>query len=94
MANEDELINKVDIRRIAEEGTNIYVKIKDKYDPDESGKFLAIDIDTAETFLGDSSSAALILAKEKYPGKVFYVVKIGFDSAETMAASIFEDYKR
>lgn len=81
------LIGTVDIQKIAKEGSKIYQAVKNKYDPKEKGKSLAIDIDTKEVFLGDSSAEALARAHKKYPKKVFYVVKIGFDTAETVAKS-------
>lgn len=81
----EELIKKADIQKIAEEGTKIYEQIKVKYDPKEKGKFLAIDIDSKETYLGNTSAEALESAREHHPNKIFYIVKIGFDVAETMA---------
>ena len=86
MSNE-ELIKQADIQRIAEKGTEIYEKIKVNYDPKEKGKFLAIDIDSEKAYLSDTSAEALELARQNHPNKVFYVVKIGFDVAETMAKS-------
>ena len=85
--NSQELIKKADIQRIAEEGAKIYEQIKVRYDPKEKGKFLAIDINSKEVYLGKTSAEALELAREHHPNKVFYVVKIGFDVAETMARS-------
>ena len=88
--NTEELIKKADIQKIAEEGAKIYDQIKVNYDPKERGKFLAIDIDTKEAYLGTTSAEALELARQNHPNKVFYVVKIGFDVAETMARSFAE----
>ena len=88
--NTEELIKKADIKKIAEEGAKIYQQIKVKYDPKERGKFLAIDIDSKEVYLGNTSAEALELARQNHPNKVFYVVKIGFDVAETMARSFAE----
>ncbi len=87
MNDDEELIKKADIRKIAEEGAKIYDQVKVKYDPQEKGKFLAIDIDTQKEYFGNTSAEALELAREHHPNKVFYVVKIGFDVAETMAQS-------
>lgn len=92
MNNNDELIKKADIQKIAEEGSKIYDQVKVEYDPKEVGKFLAIDIESEQTYLGDTSAEALELARQNHPNKVFYVVKIGFDVAETMARS-FADSK-
>ena len=81
---DDELIKKVDIQKIADEGSKIYEQVKIQFDPKEREKFLAIDIDSKDVYLGQTSAGALVLAKEKHPDKVFYVVKIGFDVAEMM----------
>lgn len=78
-------IRKSDIEKIAEEGSRIYGRIKARYGTKERGKFLAIDIDSQRTYLGTTSAEALARAKKEYPHKVFYVVKIGYDAAETMA---------
>ena len=90
MDNNEELIKKADIQMIAEEGAKIYDQIKVNYDPKEKGKFLAIDIDSEKAYLGSTSAEALELARQNHPNKVFYVVKIGFDVAETMAGSFAE----
>ena len=87
MSNGEELIKQANIQKIAEEGAKIYDQIKVQYDPQERGKFLAIDIDSKDAYLGTSSADALALARQQHPNKVFYVVKIGFDVAETMARS-------
>ena len=86
----EELIKKADIQHIAEEGAKIYEQIKINYDPKEKGNFLAIDIESKQEYLGNTSAQALELAREKHPSNVFYVVKIGFDVAETMAQSFID----
>lgn len=83
----EELIKNADIKKIAKKGTRIYEKIKDNYDSSDNGKYLAIEVDSEEVFLGDTSAEALILAKQTYQNKVFYVIKIGYDVAEFMAKS-------
>lgn len=86
--NTEELIKKADIQKIAEGGAKIYDQIKVNYDPKEKGKFLAIDIDSKKVYLGNTSAEALELARQNHPNKVFYIVKIGFDVAETMAKTL------
>lgn len=92
MKNND-LIKKSDVEKIAREGTKIYENIKLSYDPKEKGKFLAIEIESKKAYLGTSSAEAVELARQHHPNKIFFVVKIGFDTAETMAHS-FLDSKR
>lgn len=90
MITTQDLISKVDIGRIAKEGKRIYAQIKDQYDPPHKGKFLAIDIDSGNAYLADTSAEALVEAREHHPDKVFYVVKIGYDSAQMVIRSFLE----
>lgn len=85
MSNNDDLIKKADIQKIAEAGAKIYDEIKLQHEPDQNDKFLAIDIDSKDTFIGNTSSEAVELARKAHPNKVFYVVKIGSSAAETLA---------
>lgn len=84
--NNDDLIKKTDIQKIAAAGAKIYETIKLKYESAQNGKFLAIDIDSKDAFIGKTSSEAVELARKAHPNKVFYVVKIGFSAAETLAS--------
>jgi len=83
--NNGELLKKVDIRKIAEDGAKIYEQVKVNYDPKEKGKFLAIEIENEKIYLGNTSAEAMELARQNHPDKVFYIVKIGYDTAETLA---------
>lgn len=91
MTNDEDLIKNVDLQRIVEEGTKIYEQIKINYDPKEKGRFLAIEIDSQKEYLGNTSAEALELARQNHPNKIFYVVKIGYDAAETLAQCFAEN---
>jgi len=80
-----ELIKNVNIQQLAEEGKRVYEEVKHKYEPQDNGKFLAIDVDTKNTYVGETSSEAVEAAREAHPDKVFYVVKIGFSASEVLA---------
>lgn len=82
----EELIKKANLQKISAEGTRIYEQIKTKYEPQHTGRFLAIEVDEEKAYLGDSSSEAVELARQTHPDKVFYVVKIGHSTAETLAS--------
>ena len=84
--NNDDLIKKADIQKIAEAGAKIYETIKLQYEPAQNGQFLAIDIESKDTYISNTSSEAVELARKAHPNKVFYVVKIGFSAAETLAS--------
>lgn len=93
-AKNENLIKNADIQKIADNGSKIYNQIKINYDPKEKGRFLAIDIESKKAYLGNTSAEALALARNKHPRKIFYVVKIGFDVAETMAKSFIDNHKK
>ena len=80
-----DLISTTDIQRIAEEGAKIYEGDRKEFESKHTGEFLAIDVDSKKSYLGATSAEVLEKAKEENPEKVFYVVKIGFDNAETIA---------
>ena len=84
--NNDDLIKKADIQKIAEAGAKIYETIKSQYEPAQNGKFLAINIESKDVFIANTSSEAVEKARKVHPNKVFYVVKIGFSAAETLAS--------
>ena len=89
--NQEELIKKADIQKIANKGAEIYGSVRLQYEPDQNGKFLAIDINSKEAFLGNTSSEAVESARKAHPNKIFYVVKIGFSAAETLASFGFKN---
>ncbi len=82
----DALLKDIDLEKIAREGNAIYEEVKSEFEPDHHGKFLAIDIESKDHYLADTSADAVASARIAHPEKVFYVKKIGFDAAETMAS--------
>jgi len=89
-----DLINEVNFQEISSRGQEIYNSRKSDYEPLHNGKFLAIETDTDKVYLGDTSADALEQARQVHPGKVFYVVKIGSNVAETMAQAFAKIGKR
>lgn len=85
MHNNSTLLKNINIQEIADKGMKIYGEIKANYEPKENGRFLAIEVESGDVSLGDTSAEALVKAKGKHPDKFFYVVKIGYDAAETLA---------
>lgn len=75
----------VDIHKIATKGNEIYESVKTRYAKDK-GKFLAVDTESGDVFLGDSNSEAVEAAKREYPSHVFFVVKIGYSATERLAS--------
>lgn len=81
----EQLIKAADLERIATDGAQIYLNIKFNYEPEDNGNYLAIETETQKVYLGETSAEAVVKAKTEHPDKVFYVLKIGSDAAETIA---------
>lgn len=83
-----ELAKNQPFQEIAEKGAAIYATKKSEYEPKDNGKFLAIEVENSTIYKADTSAEALENARKENPGKLFYVVKVGSDSAETLAHSL------
>jgi len=69
------IINK---QELVSKGERIYATLREQLESQHKGKIVVIDTDTGDYFLGDTLLEADKKAREKYPGKVFYAVKIGY----------------
>jgi len=69
------IINK---QELVSKGERIYATLREQLESQYKGKIVVIDTDTGDYFLGDTLLEADKKAREKYPGKVFYAVKIGY----------------
>lgn len=59
-------------------GREIYNKnLKRILEPQSNGKFVAIEVDSEEYFLGSTITEAITKGERKYPTKLFYVMKVG-----------------
>ena len=82
---DNNLIKNADMEKIDREGTKIYEEVKSQYEPQDIGKYLAIEIDSKDVYLADNTTDAVLEAKKKHPNKVFFIVKIGYSAAEILA---------
>ena len=85
MENKEGMISQSEVQKISEEGLKIYQEIKHNYGEEDTGKFLAIEIESRDTYLSDTTSGAVESARRVHPDKIFYVVKIGFSVSEVLA---------
>jgi len=60
-----------DKKAFAQEGKHIYrQKYAKKLEPTEKGRIIAIEIESGDFFIGDSTVEAILKAKEKHPNKI------------------------
>lgn len=82
---DNDLLKTIDMEKLADEGEKIYEEIKSKYLPQDTGKYLAIEVESKDVYLGEHSSDAVELAKKVHPNKVFFVIKIGYSANEILS---------
>jgi hypothetical protein len=69
-------------KRLARKGERLYdTKLKSVLEPAHKGKFVAIEVDSGDYFLGESLIDALGKAESKHPEKQFYFARVGFRAA-------------
>ncbi len=72
---------------VAEKAKNIYEKrlradLESKY----RDKFVAIEPDSAEFFIGSTYSDAVMAAREAHPDRISFVIRVGHDAAIHLGA--------
>ena len=56
-------------------------RLKAVLEPDHAGRFVAIEPDSGRYFVADTGISALRAARGAIPGKLFYLVRIGYRAA-------------
>jgi len=74
---EDELVRR---------GQQVYDEnLRNTLEPDQVGRFVAIEPQTGRYFLGDTGTAALVEARSAMPESFFYLMRIGHRAADTLS---------
>jgi len=72
--------------QIAALGERIYrERYQDRYEREFPEKFVAIDVDTESSYLGDTPEEALENATAANPAGIFYLGHVGFSEAIRLA---------
>jgi hypothetical protein len=53
-------------------------------EPSHDGEFVAVEPDSGQYFLGKTASAALVAARHAMPDKLFYLTRVGRETAHTV----------
>ena len=72
-----------DTRQIARKGQRVLDAIQGRFEEKDYGKFVAVDVDSGEYFLGETAIDATREARAKHPGKLFFLGRIGCRTAYT-----------
>lgn len=72
-----------DIHEISKKGRKIFAEISPDLAQRHFGQFIAIEVDSGDYFIGETGIEATRNAQTKYPGKIFFLGRIGYRAAYT-----------
>lgn len=82
-------LSDTSVSQITKAGEQLYqTKLKGKLEPRYKGQYVVIEPESGDYFIGQDPHKANQEAQKKYPEKVFYLKKIGYDSAFSFPHSI------
>lgn len=73
---EDELVRRA--RQLYEQ------KLRVLLEPNQQGRYVAIEPETGRYFLGETGTAAAVEAHTSMPKHIFYLAKIGYEAADSL----------
>jgi hypothetical protein len=75
---------------LAERGQKFYdEKLQALLEPEQIGKFVAIEPDTGQYFVGETDRDALWAGRAALPDKLFFLVRIGYDAAHKVGGTMY-----
>jgi hypothetical protein len=73
------------LERLPEQGERFYAEhLRDVLEPEQTGRFVAIEPETGRYFVSGDSSAALVAAHKAMPDALFYLKRIGYEYAHRL----------
>lgn len=71
--------------RLSQKGLRIYrKKYEKKFERLQKGKIIAIEVESGDVFMGNTTIEAGLKAKSKYPKKLFYFKRVGFPAVHSL----------
>lgn len=78
--------NSERLERLAEEGERFYAeRLRDVLEPEQTGRFVAIEPEVGRYFIGGGGSEVLAAAHEAMPDGLFYLKRIGYEFTHRMS---------
>jgi hypothetical protein len=72
-----------DLHEISKKGPRILEAVPQELKEKHWGRFIAIEVNSEEYFIGDTAIEATQKAQAKHPGKIFFLGRIGYRTAYT-----------
>lgn len=67
----------VRVHEVATKGQQLFRQLSERLEKEHLGEAVAIDVDTGDYFLGKTGLEAVRKARARYPGKLFFVGRVG-----------------
>ena len=81
----------LDPDELARRGQDYYERfLRAKLEPAHRGKFLALEVETGDYALGETTVDALDRAEAKHPDSVFYILRVGHRTAGRIGSPFAE----
>ncbi len=61
-----------------------YAEIRSRLEDQHHGAYVMIEVDSGDCFVGETPQAALCQARAAYPGKAFYLIRIGYKAVHKL----------
>jgi hypothetical protein len=86
LKKEDVLGASIDLDPLVEGGQRYYDEhLRDTLEPEQTGRYVAIDPATGQYFIGDTGTEALLEAHRAFPQTLFYLARVGYLAADTLS---------
>ena len=74
---------RFDPHEISKKGQRIFEAISQDLEKQHFGRFVAIEVESGEYFIGDTGIEATRKAQVRHPGKIFFLGSVGYRTAYT-----------
>jgi hypothetical protein len=65
------------IQALIKRATEIYEGLKEELEPAQNGRYVTVEVESGEHFLGDTREDSVKKAQSKYPNRITFTRKIG-----------------
>jgi hypothetical protein len=71
---------------LVESGQRFYDEhLRDRLEPEQTGRYVAIEPDSGRYFLADTGTEALLQARQALPNSLFYLARVGHAAADSLS---------
>lgn len=74
---------KLNLREISRKGRQLFEALPEELKQSHRGKFVAIEAESGDCFLGKTPMEADEQARSRHPGKIFFLGRLGYRTAFT-----------